>query len=236
LIDSVKEKNTIASSFVITDGVADKYFESNGSISYLMYNVMNIFPDINDEFYPNGCSMIFRKSESGFPFDSDYFFYSEDLWLGLKARFASMKIKFVKDSKLHHYGGGGGSANSKKTFYQERNRLLNLYTFFSIPFLIKISPYISFNKTAKLFLSIFTAKYSFIGLIKAYAWFYFHIPTILQKRKNIRQYEKVHEKEVIRYMTSRIVNNEGKLNKFVNSLSYFYSRLVGIKPIEYYLK
>lgn len=236
LIKAVKEKNTIASSFVITKGIDKKYFESNGSISYLMYNVMNVFPDINDEFYPNGCSLIFRKSEIGFPFDSDYFYYSEDLWLGLKARFIGIKIKFAMDSRVEHFGGGAGTNNSKKTFYQERNRLLNLYTFFSIPFLIKVSPYISFSKAAKLIISAYSSKYSFWGLIKAYVWLYLHIPFIVKKRKKIRPNKILHEKEVIKYMTSRVVNNKGKINKFINALSYFYSRMVGIKPFEYYSK
>ncbi|RPI17930.1 MAG: glycosyltransferase family 2 protein [Ignavibacteriae bacterium] len=234
LVNAVNEKNTIASSFVITEGIDKKYFETNGSVSYMMYNVMNIFPNINDVFYPNGCSMIFRKSEIGIPFDSDYFYYSEDLWLGLKARFTGMKVKFVKDSIVHHYGGGGNSSNAQRTFYQERNRLLNLYTFFSIPFIIKVCPYITFIKTAKLFLSIFSSKYSFTGLIKAYLWFYFHIPTVLRKRKALKTNKEVNENELIKYMTSKIVNNEGKLNKFINSFSYFYSRIVGIKPFEYY--
>ena len=67
-------------------------------VSYLMYNIMNIFPDKEDEFYPNGCSLIFRKSEIGEPFDPDYFYYGEDTYLGLKARFMGMRIKFAKDS------------------------------------------------------------------------------------------------------------------------------------------
>jgi GT2 family glycosyltransferase len=79
LVLAMENKNTIASSFVITEGIDKKYYETNGSISYLMYNIMNVFKDINDEFYPNGCSLIFRKSEIGVPFDSDYFYYSENL-------------------------------------------------------------------------------------------------------------------------------------------------------------
>lgn len=233
LVEAVKEKNTVASSFVITKGVNQKYYESNGSVSYGMYNIMNIFNNIEDEFYPNGCSLIFRKSQIGLPFDSDYFYYSEDLYLGLKARFLGMNVKFVKDSVVHHFGGGASSANMMRTFYQERNRWLNLYSFFSPWFIIRLLPVISLLKTAKLFQALFSNKYSFTGVLKAYLWFYFHIPTIIKKRKALRQFKKVSEKDVIKFMTSKLLNEESTLSKIINRLSCFYSRSLGIKTVEY---
>lgn len=236
LVNAVKEKNTVASSYVITEGINPKYYETNGSVSYLMYNVMNIFKNIEDEFYPNGCSFIFRKSEIPVLFDSDYFYYSEDLYLGLKARFSGMKVKFVKDSIIHHFGGGASAASSVKTFYRERNRLLNLYTFFSIWFIVRLLPLICVVKKAKLFHSLFSKNVSSWGVLKAYLWFYSHIPTVLRKRKELKKIKMVHEKQIIRYMTSKLINHETQFNKFINSLSYGYSRLMGIKPIEYYQK
>jgi len=234
LIEAVKENNAIASSFVITEGINPKYYESNGSVSYCMYNVMNIFENIEEEFYPNGCSLIFRKSEVPVPFDSDYFYYSEDLYLGLKARFSGMKVKFAKDSIVHHFGGGASAANKMRTFYQERNRLLNLYTFFSIWFLVRMFPLIYAVKTARLFQAFFSKRLSYIGMLKAYLWFYFHIPTVLNKRKELKKIKKVPEKEVVKYLTSKLLNHESAVNKFINRLSYYYSLLAGVKPIEYY--
>lgn len=236
LVEAVQDKKTIASSYVITEGIPEKYYKTNGSVSYLMYNIMNIFPDIEDEFYPNGCSLIFRKSEIGEPFDSDYFYYSEDVYLGLRARFAGMNIKFVKGSVVHHYGGGTSSGNEKKTFFRERNRFLNLYQFFSIGFIIKMIPYITFNHTTKFILSIFSSKYSLTGVIKAYLWFYFNIPTVAKKRRTLKKSFIVPEKEVIKYMSCKVVNDGSPLSKIINGISYIYSRLVGIKPVEYNLK
>jgi GT2 family glycosyltransferase len=236
LVEAVGEKNIIASSFVITRGIPAEYYETNGSVSYLMYNIMNIFENTEDEFYPNGCSLIFRKSEIREPFDSDYFYYSEDVYLGLRARFMGMKVKFVKASVVHHYGGGTDSATEKKTFYQERNRFLNLYQFFSIGFIIKMLPYITFNHTIKLLASLFSKKYSAIGLLKAYFWFYVNVPLIAKKRNKLRKSFTVHEKEVIRFMSCKIFNEGSAMAKLINSISYIYSRLAGIKPVEYYRK
>ncbi len=234
LAEAVKEKGTIASSFVITQGIDTRYYQTNGSVSYCMYNVMNIFRNIEDVFYPNGCSLIFRKSEISFPFDSDYFYYSEDLYLGLKARFMGMEVKFARESVVRHLGGGTSSADSLKTFYRERNRYLNLYTFFSISFLIRSLPVISIVKTARLIQALFSGKHSFGGMLKAYLWFYFHLPTVLRKRNQLNKFKRTHENEIIRYMTSKLLNGESPGEKFINRMSYYYSRLVGLRPIEYY--
>ncbi|MCX7878875.1 MAG: glycosyltransferase family 2 protein [Ignavibacteria bacterium] len=234
LVQAVKEKNTVASSYVITEGIPEKYYKTNGSVSYLMYNVMNVFKSNDQIFYPNGCSVIFRKSEIPEPFDEEYFFYGEDVYLGLLARFSDMKIKFARDSLVFHKGSGTKSASETKTFYQERNRFLNLYTFFSWSYILRILPYIFFNHSTNLILSLIDRKKSFTGLLKAYVWFYFNIPVILRKRKKMKAFKKLHEKEIIKYMTSKVFNGENFLERLVNKISYFYSRLVGLKPYEYY--
>ena len=240
LTETMSGQNTIASSFVITEGIPEKYYSSNGSVSYMMYNVMNIFTDIEETFYPNGCSVIFRKNEIGKPFDGDYFYYGEDVYLGLKARFSGMKIKFVKNSVVEHYGSGSSgqsrAGREKKTFYSERNRFLNLYLFFSIPFLVRMIPYITLNHTVKIILSIFSEKYSFTGLLRAYFWFYLNIPLVARKRNELKIFKIISEKDVISKMSSKIFNDETLLSNAVNKLSYYYSRLVGLKPVEYYRK
>lgn len=234
LLIAMEEKNTVASSFVITEGIPEKYYNTNGSVSYLMYNVMNVFGNDVDTFYPNGCSLAFRKSELGEPFDSDYFFYGEDVYLGLRARFYGMNIKFVKSSIVYHKGSGTPAKSAIRTFYQERNKFLNLYTFFSIGFIIRLLPYIFFNHNFNLIISLFTKRKSFTGLIRAYFWFYFNIPLIMNKRKQAEKFKKIPEKDVIKYMTSKVFNGENFFERFINKISYFYSKMVGIKPWEYY--
>jgi GT2 family glycosyltransferase len=236
LVHAMDEKHTIASSFVITKGIPEKYYESNGSVSCLMYNIMNVFDNIEEEFYPNGCSLIFRKSEIGEPFDNDYFYYSEDVYLGLKARFMGLNIKFVKNSVVNHFGAGSNSGSFGKTFYQERNRLLNLYSFFSYGFIFRVFPYIALSHTAKIIVSVFDKKLSLPGLLKAYLWFYINIPLILKKRKYLKQFCIVPEKTIISKMSSKVFNDDTLPGRLANRISYFYSRLAAIKPVEYYQK
>ena len=234
LAEAVSEGNTVASSFVRTVGIPEEFYTTNGSVSYLMYNIMNVFENPEDEFYPNGCSVIFRKSEISEPFDADYFYYSEDVYLGLKARFRGMKIRFVKDSLVQHFGGGSESPGSMKTYYSERNRLLNVYLFFSLWTIIRFLPYIAFNHSAKLLLSLLSSKYSFPGLLKAYLWFYFNIPGIIKKRKELHKEFNTGEKEVISKLTCKVFNGNSFPAALVNRLSYYYSRTVGLKPIEFF--
>lgn len=236
LVEAVKDGNTVASSFVITMGIPEKYYETNGSVSYLMYNVMNIFPNTEDEFYPNGCSLIFRKSEIGEPFESDYFYYGEDVYMGLKARFMGMKIKFVKDSVVHHFGSGSAPVSAARTFYQERNRMLNLYCFFSAGFILKLLPVIFLVRAARTFSALFSRNHSFWGMVKVPFWFLFNIKSLVSKIRKCRDFKKVHENEIIKYMTSKFLNDETFFARPVNKISYLYSRLAGIKPIEYYQK
>lgn len=236
LVSAMKEKYIVASSYVITDGIDPRYYETNGSVSYLLYNVMNIFENRSDEFYPAGSSVIFRKSEIGEPFDTDYFYYSEDVYLGLKARFMGIKIVFVEDSVIHHRGGGTNQRSSVRTFYQERNRLLNLFTFFSFSFILRISPIILLVAFNKLILAVFSKNTSFWGLLRAYFWFIIHLPDVKRKRNELKRYKLKDESEIIGYMTSKLLNHESKISKLVNNISYYYSRLCRILPIEYYQK
>jgi GT2 family glycosyltransferase len=235
LVDSISERNTVASSFVITQGIPEKYYKTNGSVSYLMYNVMNVF-DNSEIFYPNGCSVIFRKSEVGYPFDESYYYYGEDVYLGLMARFRGMKVVFARDSVVNHIGSGTNSDAVKKTFYQERNRFLNIYLFFSPWYIIKILPYIFFNHSFNIILSLLGKGKPLMGLLKAYIWFYLNIPLVLKKRKQVRNRITADESEVIKYMTSKVFNGENLFERITNKLSYFYSRFVGLKSHEYYNK
>jgi hypothetical protein len=67
-------------------------------------------------------------------------------------------------------------------------------------------------------------------------WMLLHLGFIYEKIRENRQFKKIPEAEVIRYMTSKVVNDKGPLHRILNKMCYTYSRLVGIKPIEYYQK
>jgi hypothetical protein len=88
----------------------------------------------------------------------------------------------------------------------------------------------------KFIYSIFSEKYSISGIVKAYLWFYINIPLVLTKRKVLLGFKTVDEKDIIKYISCKVLNDGSMLASIVNTISYIYSRLVGIKPVEYYQK
>ncbi len=235
LMDCVADENVAsASSLIKTQGIPDKYYEKNGSINFLGHNVMRIFDEPTDIFFAGGASMIFKKNIIGLPFDNDYFVYAEDVYLGLRTRFMGYQVKHTNNSMIDHIGNGTSKYQKSEflTYYQERNRILNAFIFFEPKTIIKITPYILINCLAKLFGALLGLKYSFIGLLKAYSWFFNHIPLVLKKRKNLLMERKTDETEVIRYMTAKLTNGESSIGKLINVISIFYCRIVNLRTIE----
>jgi len=237
LVNAIKPNEiAIASSLIITDNIPHKYYERNGSLNLFGHNIMKIFNKPENLFYCGGASLIYKKSLLGKPFDDDYFAYSEDVYLSLRARFYGYKVVHTNDSVLRHIG----SATFKKeksdflTFYQERNRILTFLLFYSKTAIIKMFPYFVFNLFFKIILSFFPNKYSFKGVIKAYYSLMKDIKRINLKKKDLRKDFTVSENEVISWMTCKILNEETNHSRIINHCSYLYCKLVGLKTVEFY--
>ena len=228
------EKVATASSLIKTEGIPAKYYEKNGSINFLGHNIMRIFDEPMDIFFAGGASMIFKKNVFGLPFDDDYFVYGEDVYLGLRSRFMGFKVKHTNESTLDHFGNGTSKTQKSEflTFYQERNRILNTFLFFSPTTIIKVIPFLIINCFAKCIASIVGLKYSLFGLLRAYSWLLFNISTIARKRAALKLERRADETEVIRYMTGKLTNGESSVGKLINVISIVYCRIVNLRVIE----
>ncbi len=75
---------------------------------------------------PSACAAVYRRSmldEAG-GFDEDFFLYSEDTDLGLRARRAGWNCMYAAGAIVEHrYSHSAGSASPLKAYYVERNRL-----------------------------------------------------------------------------------------------------------------
>ncbi|MFA6455532.1 MAG: glycosyltransferase family 2 protein [Bacteroidota bacterium] len=229
-----EERVACASSLIKTEGIPDRYYEKNGSINFLGHNIMRIFEEPSDIFFAGGASMIFKKDILGIPFDEDYFVYAEDVYLGLRTRFMGYQIRHTNESALDHFGSGTSKhqKNTFLTYYQERNRLMNTVLFFSPKTVFKVFPFIFVNCFGKCFLSLLGQKYSLVGLLHAYGWFFINFRTMMLKRKQLRAERTVHENEVIRFMTGKLTNGESPVGKFVNAVALAYCRMVNLTVIE----
>lgn len=228
------ENVAIASSLIRTEGVPDRYYEKNGTINFVGMNIMRAFDQPTDIFYCSGASLIYKKEILGIPFDSDYFAYAEDVYVSLRARFLGYEVKHTNASRVHHYG----SATSKKalsrrvTYFQERNRLLNVFLFFNPLTLVRLAPFILVNCVLKLLLSVFSSRWSFIGLVQSYGWFIGHVSTIIRKRKHLKRDKRVSQLEVISRMSGKLMNGENTFERVINGIALSYCHLVGLRTIE----
>lgn len=245
LVKAVSKDNVaIASSLILSDHIPMIYWEKKGSINFLGHNIMFVFDKEEEIFTSSGASLIFKKNLLGLPFDEDYFAYSEDVYLGLRARFSGYNIVHTNKSVVHHYEGGSfkKTNNSFRTYIQERNRLLNTALFFSFNTLIKLIPLFIFNICTKLLASLFLRKdkvfnkYSFKGLIKAYLWFPLNAGRIIKKRAAIKKEKLVSETEIIKLMSYKVADGNSLPVKLLNKFWFCYFYLVGIKTIEFYKK
>jgi GT2 family glycosyltransferase len=243
LVDAVEKENVaIASPLILTEHVPMKYWERKGSVNFLGHNIMLVFNKEEEIFSSSGACLIFRKNILGLPFDEDYFAYSEDVYLGLRARFLGYKIHHTNNSSIFHLEGGTfkKESNQFRTFLQERNRLLNMFLFFTMKTNIKLIPIYFFNIISKVGATLLLGwhvkfrKFSLRGLVQAYTWLIKNIMLIKKKRDQLKQQKKIDENEVIRFMTYKLDNGENIAGKILNLFAKIYFRLVNIKTYEFY--
>ena len=236
LADAAKPDDVaIVSSLVLTEGIPERYYEKNGSINFLCHNIMRIFERPGNIFYGGGASVLFKKDILGVPFDPDYFAYGEDIYLGLRARFMGYRIVHTNGSVVRHIGSAtaGRQKSSLVTFLQERNRMLNILTFFSWWTILRINPFLLINTVSKLGIALVARRYSFSGLVRAYAWFFAHPLAWHRKRRRLAAERRVNEKEVISWMTGKLTNGETPAGRAINSVALGWCRIVGLKSVDF---
>jgi GT2 family glycosyltransferase len=235
LVAAVKPEGVaIAGSLVITDGIPSAYYERNGSINFLGHNIMRIFTHPENLFYAGGASLIYKKSILGRPFDPTYFAYGEDVYLGLRARRMGLRIVHTNASRVRHFGGGtaGHNPSRRLKMLQERNRLLNLFLFFSVWTIVRTLPYILANLLARLAGGLLSRRHSAFASMQAYLWIVCNIPLIGAKRKQLAPDFRVDDDAVLSWMTAKVTQGESAIGRVLNAIALTYCRLVGLRTIE----
>jgi GT2 family glycosyltransferase len=87
------------------------------------------FSRLEDVLLPSASAALYRRAmlEEVGDFDEDFFLYSEDTDLGLRARWAGWRCLYAPDAVVdHRYSHSAGRASPLKAYFVERNRLFLL--------------------------------------------------------------------------------------------------------------
>jgi hypothetical protein len=218
----------VVTSRVVTEGVPDRFYTKNGSLNYLGYNIMRVFDDLSLVFFAGGASLMFRKRVVGKPFLDEYFLYQEDVYLSWRMRLAGYKIRMAQASAVHHIGSvtAGRQASDLVTYYQERNRLLNALLLYELPTIVRLLPLFAADALVKFALSVVAGRKSPAGIIRAYVWCVMHPRWILRQRHTHQATRTVGDREILSWMSPRLLEQEGRLASTVNRFAQLYARLM----------
>jgi GT2 family glycosyltransferase len=203
----------------------------NGSINVMVNNILDVFSDPRMKFYSGTCSMIIRNGLLGEYCDPDYFFYQEDVKMGWTLRLMGYDIIREPDAKVMHYGTVSASTPVIKKHFQflsERNRLLNIFSMYSLETIAKLMPIFCFTLAFNILKDAAKTRWKLVPHMKAYLWVASHQRYLMKKRREVRSKRKVWDGEITRMMSSKLFQENSGL-RGLNGLSSAYCRLVGVK-------
>lgn len=224
----------LLSSFIIHEGLDSDRYSQRGAINLAGYYIYNVFSDPTTVFYASGCAMFFDKDIVGLPFDPDFFFYSEDVYASWLTRLRGYDIRQAARSMVYHVGSAtaGRARSFKRSFYQERNRLLNPLLFFSLPTLAKILPFLFLDALTRPLYALFNPAKSLPGWLAAMGWLLAHPKVIAGKRRAVQAQRKAGDASILKYMSCLLANGGNIFVRAANRLSVLYCSLAGLGTAE----
>jgi len=142
----------------------------------------------------------------GYIFDNNYFFYGEDVDLGLRIRLTGYKVYYIPDAIVYHKGSISRKIFNSYflTFLMERNLLRTFFTSLSVKNLFLFLPYVLAARLFAIIKDFLRLKF-LDGLARLYAilWILFHFAIIIQKRNIIQKLRKVDDNELLKFFTEK---------------------------------
>jgi len=214
-------------------------YPHNGTLSVNGLIIQNVFRDPRMLFGAPGAALIFRKDEVGLPFDLDYRFFHEDVYLSWRTWLTGHEVICCPEVVVRHVGSAsvqadiatGANRNPWYRWLMERNRLLNLLTFFSVATWGRLAPLLA----ASLLLEHIQDLLAGRGVWprwKAYAWLAFNGSQVRKKRRAIQAQRRVHDREILKRLSCRITNVANPLGRLANACSRLWCLAVGLRTAE----
>jgi len=167
------------------------------------------------------------------PFDADYFFCREDAYLGWKFHLSGHGTGQSLETKVFLKEEDADYPDWKTVYFSSRNRWLNLFLFYESGNLLKIIPFVLMEGVLRLGRSLGVGFSAFWGTLCAMVWIAGHPRLIARKRQAVQEKRKVPDRDILRYLSGRVVRDGGILSRALNLVSLAYCRLVGLEVLEW---
>jgi GT2 family glycosyltransferase len=239
----------VACSVVHDPRFPDAYALGTGSLSVIGHPIPNVVSDLDHPFYATGCSLAFKRSLLGEPFDAAYFAYYEDALLSWRARLRGYRVARALGSSVQHQG----SATARRmpdlaTYYYERNKLLTLLLGYEPRTLVRLAPLYLFDALVReaedwrLILTSPTLVFGRLtGVIRRYelvlrglGWLIVNSKHVWRHRAAIQRERRVSDAEILPMLSAKVHDDyiHTRVHEAANRLARWYCRLVGVRTAE----
>ncbi|MFH0732105.1 MAG: glycosyltransferase family 2 protein [Candidatus Omnitrophota bacterium] len=184
----------------------------------------------------SACCCIYRKDIVDEPFDRDYFLYFEDVYLAWRIRLKGHNIVRSPYSLIYHKGTQTtGKGKGITTFYQEKNRIMNLLIFYNRSTIFRLIPLLVFDGIENVFIvlgCIFIRTERVLNLLKAQIWILLNLGKILRKRRRIQAERRVNDSEIISLLSYKWDDKKGIYAHILNNFFCAYCKAAGLKTYD----
>jgi hypothetical protein len=225
------------------------YALGTGSMSVIGHPIPRVDLDVTRPFYATGCSLAFRRSLLGEPFDPLYFAYYEDMLLSWRAHLAGFAVARAVESEVDHLGSMTARREpARMLFYWERNRLLTLLLCYETSTMLRLLPLYGFDCAARVLEDAWLvvkrprcAAVAFRGVLMRYAaslratgWLVAHAKLIRQRRAVIQDCRRVPDREITGRLSGKIFNDlvPTRGHRLANAISQAYCLMARIRTAE----
>ena len=152
---------------------------------------------------------LIRKSfidKFGYLFDNDYFFYGEDVDLGMRIRLLGYKIYYIPISIVYHIGSASRSIHKPYylTFLMERNLLRTFFTTLSIKNIILLKLYVFLMRFVAIVRDLIRlSPIEAAARLYAILWVLFNFNKIMRKRKIIQKMRKADDEVLFKLFSEK---------------------------------
>jgi GT2 family glycosyltransferase len=175
--------------------------------------------------HPDGSSFLMNRAVLGLPYESEYFMYHEDVYIGWRAWNMGFACLMAPKARVESFDGGTTRRLAYQTaFYSERNRILNCLLFLEKSTLLKIFPLL----IADMGLAFIFGRQK-VARVRAWVWLLTQVRWWWPRRMVLQAARQADDAKVLKVISVQYFTEQAnfKTIKFsVNALLKVYAKAV----------